>query len=59
MSKPAYIFLLIVLLLNTIRYAGFLFEGKMDLYFIICFIINLIAVVLLLAFHKRVIRQPE
>lgn len=59
MSKPAYIFLLIVLLLNTIRYAGSLLEGKIDLYFIILFKINLIAVVLLLAFHKRAIRQPE
>ena len=59
MSKPAYIFLLIVLLLNTIRYAGSLFEGKIDLYFIILFKINLIAVVLLLAFNKRAIRQPE
>lgn len=59
MSKPAYIFLLIVLLLNTIRYAGSLLEGKIDLYFIILFKINLIAVVLLLAFNKRAIRQPE
>lgn len=59
MSKPAYIFLLVVLILNTIRYAGSLFEGKIDLYFIICFKINLIAVVLLLVFHKRAIRQPE
>lgn len=54
MSRKTYLFLLIVLFLNSIRYAGVLLEGNSSLYFIIFFIINLSAFIILLIFNNKI-----
>ncbi|CAD2079689.1 hypothetical protein PHPI107946_07715 [Phocicoccus pinnipedialis] len=57
MSRKTYLFLLIVLFLNSIRYSGVLLEGNSSLYFIIFFIINLSAFIILLIFNNKIIQS--
>lgn len=54
MSEKIYLFLLIVLFLNSIRYAAVLLEGNSSLYFIVFFIINLSAFIILLIFKNKI-----
>ena len=44
MNKKTHIFLVIVLAINTLRYGTYLMEGDTHLYYIIMFLVNLIAV---------------
>ncbi|ALS75849.1 hypothetical protein AUC31_11895 [Planococcus rifietoensis] len=44
MNNKTHIFLVIVLALNTLRYGTYLMEGDTHLYYIIMFLVNLIAV---------------
>ncbi|AUD15010.1 hypothetical protein CXF77_17490 [Planococcus sp. MB-3u-09] len=43
MNKKTHIFLVIVLAINTLRYGTYLMEGDTHIYYIIMFLINLIA----------------
>lgn len=45
MNKKLYYFLLIILALNTLRYGMYLIQGDVNLYYIIFFIFNLIALI--------------
>ncbi|RLJ91261.1 hypothetical protein DFR62_1421 [Planococcus citreus] len=43
MNKKTHIFLVIVLAVNTLRYGTYLMEGDTNIYYIIMFLANLIA----------------
>ena len=43
MNKKIHVFLIVVLLINTIRYGSYLLEGDTHIYYIIMFLANLIA----------------
>lgn len=58
MNKKTHIFLVIVLAINTLRYGTYLMEGDTHIYYIIMFLINLIA--LLFVIVSRLNRKrPE
>lgn len=43
MNKKTHIFLVIVLAINTLRYGTYLIEGDTNIYYILMFLANLIA----------------
>jgi len=47
MNKKMYIFLMIILGINTLRYGTYLLEGDTSFYYFILFLINLIALLLI------------
>lgn len=58
MSNKLYIFLILVLALNTLRYGTYLFEGDQSLYYIAAFIINLITFLGAIIFSSK-IKSPQ
>ena len=43
MNKKTYIFLVVVLAINTLRYGTYLLEGDTHIYYVLMFLANLIA----------------
>lgn len=58
MNKKTYIFLIIVLAINTLRYGAYLLEGDTHLYYVIMFLINLIAVFIIFIFGYKA-KEPK
>lgn len=58
MNNILYIFLLLVLALNTLRYGTYLLEGDQSLYYTASFMINLITLLGAIIFSSK-IKAPQ
>lgn len=59
MNKKMHIFLIVVLVINTLRYGSYLLEGDTHIYYFIMFLANLLAMLFAIFSRNRIKREPD
>lgn len=52
-GNKTFVFLLAVLLINTLRYTTYLLEGTIGIYYLVMLSINILALIFTLSFRKK------